>query len=194
MNCQKADLLIQKSLDETLSATERTALDSHLAGCTACQSAWDEYRVLARSTTEWVDRASVSAMSDDAFAQQLLGQITARAPKTTMPRGAIGRWVLAGSALIGGSIAASVFTGPRISPQISLPASAISPVSAVQELPNWLLRNMHEIGASITSTSWNVLRDIPVPAWTFDLFLGALVVNGLFFWRAITSNRRQTTS
>lgn len=52
--CREAIDLIQKSLDETLSVDERRQLDAHIDNCEECRSAFEEYRLLASFSKEWI--------------------------------------------------------------------------------------------------------------------------------------------
>jgi hypothetical protein len=44
MNCDQLEILFSERFDDALSATDRTAFESHLLDCSGCQAKWQEYR------------------------------------------------------------------------------------------------------------------------------------------------------
>jgi hypothetical protein len=46
MNCERCQLLVDDYVDGTLAADERAALDTHLAGCPACQTMANDFRAI----------------------------------------------------------------------------------------------------------------------------------------------------
>ena len=49
MNCRKAEILVSRSLDETLSPDQAEALALHLDGCARCRAVKAEYEILMTS-------------------------------------------------------------------------------------------------------------------------------------------------
>lgn len=183
MTCAQADNLVQTGLDGRLSPAERTRLDAHLSHCDACRAAWDEYRRLGQTATDWARRPVFMDDPGDAFTAQVMAQIADR--QAAVPR--LSTWqVLVGVLLAVSTLTAlSFWLGPLLPshlptlPTIGLP----SPQAVVSTEGLWQAfgRFLQE-----TQSVWDALTTPPAarPGWVWSALAITLGVNVLFIRRA----------
>jgi anti-sigma factor RsiW len=124
MNCTDADKLMQRSLDDVLSKSERQELDTHLLTCLACTQAFAEYRSLTRLVRDWTSSETKQTHSDDAFLANVLMAIDkapARRPSAVVQILSICAFVMVVVAAIGYFMGAGE----------AVPGSVLAPVHPV---------------------------------------------------------------
>lgn len=170
MNCRSLETLIQKSLDEGLTPSERAKADGHLSTCPACRAAWDEHHRLARLAGRWVHRVEGTEASGDVFTRQVLDRIAAQpAPVPSRPD----YW--RPLAALGALMLALAFLPHPV--WLGLP-DFISPARA---LPDWALalgRALPGDAASIWRAGQSALT---LPAWLWSALPAAGLLNGICY-------------
>ncbi len=78
MTCRDTEELIQQGIDGTLTPAERATLDTHLAACAGCRTAWEEHHRLAHLALQWISEAGRTPEIGEAFTAQVLARIAAR--------------------------------------------------------------------------------------------------------------------
>ena len=183
MNCTQADALIQMGLDGRLSPAERAHLDAHLSQCSACRAAWDEYRRLGQTASDWARPPAITGDPDEAFTAQVMARIAAG--QASMPP-ISSRQILLWSALIVSALSAlSFWAAPLLSaflPSVPFTGRLPSPPDAAALDALWRTLGhvpQDAINAWDTLTTQSVTRS----GWAWSALALALGVNVLFAWR-----------
>ena len=179
MNCRFLQELIQKSLDEGLTATDRTKADAHLVGCAACRVAWGEQHRLSRLAGRWVAKAGETEQPADLFTRQVLDRIAAR-PALVPSRPDFWR-PLAALGLMVGALAFLPHSALSSLPDLGMTARA---------MPDWLLT----LGRALPGEAVAVWRSGQVfptlPTWLWGVLPAAGLLNGL----CLARTRRRSLS
>lgn len=158
MNCHLAEQLIQRSLDAPLTPLERSRMDDHLDHCSSCRRAWNEYRQLSQTVSDWVVSPDPTEMPAALFTAQTLSRVAQRPHPVRLT------WAVAVS------IVMIALLSPLASPW--LPA-----------LPHW---SWPEVTTTDLPTGdfWAAALGTASARWAELVLLPALVVNILLLHRA----------
>ena len=198
MNCRRADELIQRSLDGTLTARERGELDAHLDGCAACRSASEAYRHLTHRATDWTRRPAeeVQKSGPDAFTAQVLARIAAdaeasgAAASSSSLRERALPWLRPLAVGVAFAVVLGLLSGlfgPQAFPSLPSPPSAdllLPRPQTALEVPGWLLANLRALPGDALRAWTDVQVTFPRIAGLREALVIALLANGLFFFHA----------
>lgn len=177
MTCRHAENWMQTGLDGRLTPPERAALDAHLAACPACQTAWREYRALARISTAWA-RAAGTNDGGDAFTAAVLSRLAAPRPMPVSPFG----WPAWGVGSFAALLALAVvwfWPGVAVAP---IPTAFLPVPGDAATLPGWLAQTFAALPRAVSALP--PAAPTLSPLWTGPLLLAAALVNILCFRRA----------
>jgi hypothetical protein len=192
MNCRQADSLVQESLDRALTAAERADLDLHAAVCEPCRIAWEEYRALSGLAAAWAQPETRPAVSDDAFAAQVVAKIEGRRTRPASVFGWRGWAVGAACAAATAGIAAVVHLyGPALGvPSEFHPADLLPRPQEAPSVLAWLSETLRGLPAAATHLAPDLSVLPAAPAWTAAAVAGALAANAaLYLWAASARGR-----
>jgi len=183
MNCNESDTLMQRSLDDVLTKTERTDLDLHLQSCAACSRAFAEYRSLTRLVRGWSLSGPEPSANSQAFLASVMNAIEhtpARQPSIAVQCLGVGAFVVIVVLAIG-------YLTPAVQPVSSMVAVPLHPMGMVDSAISTLMTIPRDETQSIQSWISETQTGLPLnlAAWT------AVAINGMLIIARILSRRRK---
>jgi len=176
MTCQAAEELILKLPEGELALAEREPLDAHLHSCAECRQSWEEHRRLAQMVRRWASRGSLYEVSNDAFTANLLAKIDDR-PQTVNSA----LWM------------PLLFVALTVATLLVYCTSSFREMRTLSDLacvvPDWISANLISLLTQMPGTWQSAALEVHLPSWSFCLLLGMLLLNTLFYSRAILSRK-----
>ena len=181
MNCNEADTLMQRSLDDILTKTERSELDMHLQACAACSRAFAEYRSLTRLVRGW----SLSGPEPLANSQDFLANVMSAIEHSPAKRPSVAAQCIGVGAFIVLVVVVVGYLTPTVQPVSGV--VPMHPMNIVDSAISTLMTIPRDETQSIQSWISETQTGLPLnlAAWT------AVAINGMLIIARILSGRRK---